>query len=685
MIQNKSKGIVISIIAALVVIAGPSVQSQITMTSGITADQAVQYLLGPNVQYSNASFIGNAIQLGQLSGGGGTSNFQISDGIVLCSDDAVTLQAGSTPGNVTPDISTEPDLLAVANSVPGLIGQSFSVSGVHNVAILEFDFIATGNELSFNYIFGSNEYLTYVNTQYNDVFAFFLSGPGIVGTYASPAAFPGGAVNIASVPSSNPTLPITISSVNNVLNSQYYVDNQTQVDIASNGYTTTFQATHDLMCGQTYHIKLAIADGTDQILQSFVCLEAGSFSVGTNLIQPIAVTTAGQSPIPGWPANSILEGENCYNGQFIIHPAPCAIEPDTILIQYSGTATYGTDYNTGGVTQLIIYPDTPDTLFIVPAVDNVDEGTDTIFYANGTPIYCETITLTFIYVDPLNGDLDTASATLNLVDYTPTNLGVVPGIENLCPGTTQSVSVTGLFTGGVPNYTYSWTNAAGMVVGTQASQNFSEGSAGLYTVTVTDFCHIADSAQISITEPSPFSVTPEADLCVGEALTDILTGGTSPYSLSNGGMNFVFNEALESIVGLLGAADPYQLIFIDACNQDDTLDAYVHVCELFTSNIITPNGDFDPSNPVTDNMMYNLYNVPTGNESFYVYGLESFTNRKLRIYNQWGVLVFTSEDYQNNWSPSKEEAPDGTYYYTLSALNPNGTVHDRHGNFMIVR
>ena len=61
------------------------------------------------------------------------------------------------------------------------------------------DFEAGGDSISFNYVFGSDEYLTYVNTQYNDIFAFFLSGPGITGPYAAPAGFPDGAINIAQV------------------------------------------------------------------------------------------------------------------------------------------------------------------------------------------------------------------------------------------------------------------------------------------------------------------------------------------------------------------------------------------------------------------------------------------------------------------------------------------------------
>ena len=62
-----------------------------------------------------------------------------------------------------------------------------------------------------------------VNTQFNDIFSFFLSGEGIEGPYDAPPEFPGQAVNIASLPNSNPALPITISSVNDEINSEYYV------------------------------------------------------------------------------------------------------------------------------------------------------------------------------------------------------------------------------------------------------------------------------------------------------------------------------------------------------------------------------------------------------------------------------------------------------------------------------
>jgi len=115
--------------------------------------------------------------------------------------------------------------------------------------------------------------LEWVNSAYNDIFAFFLSGPGISGPFGSPVGFPDGAINIAQVPDSDPPLPITISSVNDVLNQEYYIDNPENIGICINGYTVPFTASASVQCGETYHIKLAIADGSDNAIESFVVIE----------------------------------------------------------------------------------------------------------------------------------------------------------------------------------------------------------------------------------------------------------------------------------------------------------------------------------------------------------------------------------------------------------------------------
>ena len=166
----------------------------------LTVDRAPPYdnasflindvLLSDNLSTSNHNYSGDSIQLGYFNGV--NSNLGLNGGIVMGTGNIAMLDIDFVGIgdfiNVNP-IVTDPDLLDVANSVPGLIGQNFSVSSINDVAVLEFDFIPNSDTVSFNYVFGSQEYLFYENSEFNDVFGFFISGPGIFGEYASPVGF----------------------------------------------------------------------------------------------------------------------------------------------------------------------------------------------------------------------------------------------------------------------------------------------------------------------------------------------------------------------------------------------------------------------------------------------------------------------------------------------------------------
>lgn len=66
--------------------------------------------------------------------------------------------------------------------------------------------VPTRHTLVVRYAFGSEEYPEYVGSQFNDVMAVFVNGK-----------------NCALVPGT--TTPVAINSINQNLNSQYYVDN----------------------------------------------------------------------------------------------------------------------------------------------------------------------------------------------------------------------------------------------------------------------------------------------------------------------------------------------------------------------------------------------------------------------------------------------------------------------------
>ena len=81
------------------------------------------------------------------------------------------------------------------------------------------------------------------------------------------------------------TTPVAINNINNNLNSIYYNDNDpsdlqpTPYAFEYDGFTDVFTAAlTGLTPGETYSLKLAIADAGDPVLDSGVFLKAGSFT-----------------------------------------------------------------------------------------------------------------------------------------------------------------------------------------------------------------------------------------------------------------------------------------------------------------------------------------------------------------------------------------------------------------------
>ena len=242
-----------------------------------TPQQLVQsVVVGQGINVSNIKFNGSIVkgntitdQLGLFSNGSSTS-IGIDKGIILSTGNAV-IAVGPNDRNLatlpTSDpFEGDPDLYTLSNN-----------QLIKNVAILEFDFVPTGNKLSFNFVFASEEYPEFVNDSYNDTFGFFLSGPGITGIFS------GGAKNIALIPST--TLPVSINNLNNGNTNSgpceycsYFVNNEGGATIQYDGFTKVLSANSDVQCGQTYHIKLAIANVGDNNYDSAVFIEGASFS-----------------------------------------------------------------------------------------------------------------------------------------------------------------------------------------------------------------------------------------------------------------------------------------------------------------------------------------------------------------------------------------------------------------------
>ncbi len=279
---------------------------QIQVDTSLSAPQLVkEVLLGDGVAVSNVRYTGPRYAIAYYRDS--TKILSITKGLLLTSGNATLCQGPNRQAGSgwSSRAAGHPKLDAIAG------GQT------HDAAVLEFDFVTTSEVLSFNFIFASEEYQEYVGSKYNDVFAFFIQGPGLPN------------VNLATLPRSR--TPVTINSINHRQNHKYYVDNPTHTyndpilydvrrkrtvrnkdfgkesglpkyNIQYDGFTTLLEATCKVVPGEVYHIQMAIADVGDYSLDSGIFLEAHSFrSLGGTYVSLSGSFEPASPPMPGIP------------------------------------------------------------------------------------------------------------------------------------------------------------------------------------------------------------------------------------------------------------------------------------------------------------------------------------------------------------------------------------------------
>lgn len=88
------------------------------------------------------------------------------------------------------------------------------------------------------------------------------------------------------------------------------------------------------------------------------------------------------------------------------------------------------------------------------------------------------------------------------------------------------------------------------------------------------------------------------------------------------------------------------------------------------------NGNCPPSSDIVV-VHFSDFNIPEGfspngdnkNDRFEIRGLENYPGTKLKVYNRWGRLVYSSIDYKNEWDANGLE--DDTYFYVIEFSNGN--------------
>ena len=714
-----------------------SARGQVTVDQSLTIQEYVNdVLLGEGVTATNISFIGSSEQIGYMTGGGDV-NFPIEGGLILSSGNAAdAFCAGQGCIGCQGGNPTDADLLEIANSVPPLIGQSFTVGSVNDLCVLEFDFDPAGDYVSFNYVFGSSEYEAWENSQYNDIFAFFLSGAGIDGPYNAPAAFPGQAVNIASVPDSDPELPITISSVNGTINAEYYILNES-ADICMNGYTTVLTAVYPVICGETYHIKLAIGDGSDTILDSVVILEEGSFG------SPIPTTYEAQAapecdPDPDDDEIIYCAWEDCGPATITIS-RPCAVSslfpfPFDLIAAPGSEATLDEDLLGLPASAAIPVGEYGISLTFEVPQDDLDEGTETLYLKVVSGTIESEITIVIYDTPPF--------------EATMPELVTVPCDETaeVCIELIQDPAYS------YPPVEYNWT-INGVDYGSDPCVTYGSLTTSLMEVYLEDGCEREIYLQGLFDVPyEPLELTMPNDtlLCNGaSAFMELqIVGGQPPYSIQWDDFN---DEELVHLVDP-DVSTEYEVIVVDNCDYSEFASTDVNVQTVHATILRESLGDdtyefdvvVDPVEPFegayfyqwdfgdgdmafeknpthrydglatyeaqvhvttdigcTDNAVMDIYGdvlfyIPTAftpdndglNDAFEI------TGRQIRlfeiwIYDRWGELVYTSTDLDEPWigdvNGGSHYAPDGVYHWVIKAAGFDTDAQEFRGFVHLLR
>ena len=258
------------------------------LTAENLAESLVAEGVGVEISPDSVTYTGDERAGGTFTGGDGILGFD--EGIVLSSGQAADAVGPNESASTTTTFGTDgdPDLDELANGTTS------------DAAILEFEFTVPGDvdEVTFNYVFGSEEYNEYVGSEFNDVFAFYVNGENCA--------------VVEDPEDPDETVPVSINTINNgqpgtePTNPDLYVNNDpfnadstgetvSEDDLENtemDGFTTVLKCNHSVNPGESNTMRLAIADTGDASYDSWVFLQAGSLTSAEPTVDDVSVTCA---------------------------------------------------------------------------------------------------------------------------------------------------------------------------------------------------------------------------------------------------------------------------------------------------------------------------------------------------------------------------------------------------------
>ena len=228
--------------------------SELPIDTNATAIQMAQTIFGDGVQVTGATYFGDNDSSGIYTNGNTISpGVTPSDtGVIFSTGDVVDFTNSSGEANQNTNTSTNTsgfNNFSQFNNAAG--GQTF------DGAALDVDFIPTGDLMTLQFVFSSEEFPEFQNSVFQDFFGVFINGNLVP----------------LDVGDGN-TVPGNINSQNNA---NLFVDNtQDQFNTEMDGFTLTLTLTIPVNSGVTNTIRIGIADVADNQFDSNILIAGDS-------------------------------------------------------------------------------------------------------------------------------------------------------------------------------------------------------------------------------------------------------------------------------------------------------------------------------------------------------------------------------------------------------------------------
>lgn len=702
--------------------------SQITIDESLSINEIIEDVLVDNPCADVSNFIASTgVNFSNNPNGIGVFNANGSDFVY---ESGIVISSGGVSGAPGPN-----DVDIVVNGGNNLwpgdsdLEEATNGSSTFNASFIQFDFVPTVNTISFNFLMASEEYNQNFECIFSDAFAFILTDQQT-----------GDVQNLAVLPGTN--IPIEVTNIRPAVmaqpdediagcppvNQEFFdkynfnpFNDPLQAAIAYDGQTISLKAEANVILGNTYTIKLVVADNGDAAFDTAIFLEAGSFSLGAGLGDDLTVENgnalcndAGEFEIGVEPDESgntqyqwfqfntntdsfeeitgetgptlIINSSNTYQIE-VIFPNGCSLTEE-IIVEYAppvfanspGTFVLCDTITNDGFTTIDFT--NPDLISQI-LEDQDPEIFNVTFFANNADAQNDQNQLsTTNYINTSNpqqisarvtvGETNCFAVTDFMIEVIDAPLTTLPETFRLCVNSNNQVipevegepSPPTIMTGLNPaEYTFEWFLENELLTG-ETGPDLIVNQAGTYSVFITNTDTLCvneySTVVFSSSPPTNVSATLISDAFASNNIIEVTAEGSNSivYSLDDG--PFQESNIFENVAG-----GNHIITVKDSNGCGETV---ITIFVLFFQQIITPNGD-------------------GFNDTWNLIGLNEIDPQAtILIFDRFGRIMKSIIPAGNGWDGTYNGRPlfTGDYWFRAD-YKENGTTKVFRGNISLIR